>query len=143
MFDKPLVRDFMTTKIRSLTPDMPVMQAIDLLLKYEISGAPVLEGGVLVGVISEKDCLMLLTQGEAGTQPQTKVRDVMSKNVATLPVHVDVYYAAGKFLANAFRRFPVVDADGKCVGVISRRDVLKAIQKMRKKPATGRLTRPV
>ncbi len=139
----PRVRDFMTTRVRSLTPGMPILKAVDMLIKQQISGAPVVEGDTVVGVLSEKDCLKLVSQGVAGEVAGGTVSDYMTKEVECIPPSMDIYYVAGLFLRNAYRRYPVVDEDSKLVGVISRHDVLKAIQKIRKKPApgTGRFTR--
>ncbi|MBA4151453.1 MAG: CBS domain-containing protein, partial [Acinetobacter sp.] len=51
------VADYMATKLVTLTPDTSIDQAIRELLTHRISGAPVIEGGELVGMFSESDCL--------------------------------------------------------------------------------------
>ena len=59
--------DIMTRSVVTLSPDMDIYGAVQLLLKKEISGAPVVSPeGRLVGVLSEKDCLKVLAGG-AGT----------------------------------------------------------------------------
>ena len=131
----PDVSEFMTKRVRTLTADTPILRAVDLFVKYSISGAPVVEGNTrVVGVLSEKDCLRLVAEGVAGEVVRGTVGDYMTKEVKTLSPTMDIYYVAGLFLRNPYRRYPVVD-EGKLVGVISRHDVLKAIQRLRKKPS--------
>lgn len=133
----PTVRDFMTTKVRTLTAQTPIMDAVDLLVDYKISGAPVVDDdGKVVGMLSEKDCLPLLAKGVDNRPPEGIVQDFMAVDPAVLPPNMDIYYAAGVFLKKIYRRFPVVE-DGKLVGVISRRDVLRAVHSVLHKVKTG------
>ena len=123
----PLVREHMATTLHTLTPKMDIREAIPLLLDNAISGAPVVDAqtGALVGVLSELDCLKLMTT--SSDIPEGHVEDYMSRDVETISPDMDVYWAAGKFLGSRFRRFPVVE-DGKLIGQLSRRDVLRVIQ---------------
>jgi CBS domain-containing protein len=123
----PTVRDYMATKLLTLDPGGDIRDAVMFLLKHKISGAPVVDkAGNLVGVLSEKDCLRLLAEGVHAEMPHGTVAEFMASQVATVPPNMDIYYAAGMFLKNVYRRFPVVE-DGKLVGQISRRDILRAI----------------
>lgn len=125
----PLVRDYMATRVTTLTPEVNILDAVDLLVEQQISGAPVVSEGRLVGMLSEKDCLRLLSKGRESDAdvPTGTVGDYMVTDVRTIPPDMDIYYVAGLFLNNPYRRYPVVD-DGVIVGQISRRDVLRAIQ---------------
>lgn len=123
----PLVREYMATELLCLAPDRDIYDAVDFLLEHRISGAPVVDdAGLLVGVLSEKDCLKLLASGASHERPTGTVTDFMTRDVTTIPSSMDVYFAAGLFLKHVYRRLPVVD-HGKLVGQISRRDILKAI----------------
>ncbi len=126
----PTVREFMATGLKTIPADMPILKAVDFLLKHKVSGSPVVDGDQkLVGIISEKDCLAVMIHGGADHDiPTGTVAEYMSKTVNTLPPDMDIYYAAGRFLKHVYRRFPVVE-DGRLVGQISRRDLLRAIQK--------------
>ncbi len=124
--------DFMVRDVHIVDPEMDIYDAVDFLLEKKISGAPVIEAGRLVGLVSEKDCLRLLATGENHEHAQGCVRDFMTTSVETIPPDMDVHFAAGLFLARPFRRFPVVEHD-RLVGQISRRDILRAIQVMRAK----------
>ena len=123
----PKVADYMMTSLHTLSPDGDVYAAVGFLIDHHISGAPVVEDGRLVGMLSEKDCLRLLATGSDHSAPSGKVRDFMVTNVESIPSTVNIYHVAGMFLQRPYRRFPVVD-DGILVGQISRRDVLKAVQ---------------
>lgn len=122
-----LIREFMTTHLVTLKPDMPIFEAIALLLKHKISGAPVVdEHKHLLGMLSEKDCLAVFANeaffSESAGGP---VADYMTNSVMTVDPDDEVFKAADIFLKQSFRRLPVVE-DGKVVGQISRRDVLVA-----------------
>lgn len=132
----PTVGDFMTTDLWTLSPQVSIYEAVDFLVKHGISGAPVIDDrGKLAGVITEKDCLGLLAKGANHQRPDGTVEDFMTQKVETVPPRMDIYFAAGLFLAKPYRRFPVVEGE-RLVGIISRRDVLKAIQAMAKVHAT-------
>ncbi|MCA9710101.1 MAG: CBS domain-containing protein [Myxococcales bacterium] len=139
----PTVGDFMTTDLFTLSPDVSIDEAVDFLVEHGISGAPVIDAqGKLAGVITEKDCLSLLAKGANHQRPQGVVEDFMTRNVHTIPPRMDIYFAAGLFLANPYRRFPVVEAE-RLVGIISRRDVLKALQRIAKARPVRELSRPI
>ncbi len=122
----PRVRDAMDTEVPTLAPDIDVYEAIDFLLTQRVTGAPVLEGDKIVGIVTESDLLKLLTRGVGENRAAGRVRDFMSTEVITVPSRMDVYYAAGIFLTHVFRRLPVVD-DGRLVGAITRFDILRVI----------------
>jgi CBS domain-containing protein len=125
---QPVVKDYMTTKLINIVHNQPVYDAIKTLLSNRISGAPVVdESGKLVGVLSEKDCLRIFANGSFHNLPASNVADYMSKIVTTVSPDTDVFTAADIFLKHTFRRLPVMDGDN-LVGIISRRDVLKAVQ---------------
>jgi CBS domain-containing protein len=126
-----LVREVMATGLVTLQPGTPIFQAITLLLKNRVSGAPVVdEDGQLVGVLSEKDCLRVFVNEAFFSQNAGgPVSDYMTRNIQKVDPDDDVFKAADVFLKNSFRRLPVVE-DGRLVGQISRRDVLKASLKI-------------
>ncbi len=126
----PVVRDVMTKRLVTLSPDVDVFQAIDLLLKNKVSGAPVVDAnGALVGVLSEKDCLRVFASDAFYHLTGGQVSDFMSREVKTVDPDDDVFKVADLFLKNSFRRLPVVD-EGKLVGQVSRRDILTASLKI-------------
>jgi CBS domain-containing protein len=130
----PHVRDFMDKTFTTLTPEMDVYNAIDIMLKGNILGAAVVDKKEnLVGVLSEKDCLRTLVHGAYSLLPGGKVSDFMTKSVDTIHPDLDIFTVADKFLNCNYRRLLVVDKDNKLVGQITRRDLLRVIQKLHKK----------
>jgi CBS domain-containing protein len=125
----PTVREYMDRHVQTLSPDTDIMDAVDFLLERRVTGALVVNArGQLVGILTELDCLRLLTHGdESGEAPQGKVSDFMTREVRTIPPTMDVYYCAGLFAKVAFRRFAVVE-DGRLVGAITRFDLLRAVR---------------
>jgi CBS domain-containing protein len=126
----PTVREFMDRHVQTLSPDADIMEAVDFLLEKRVTGAPVANSkGELVGMLTEFDCLRLLTHGdERAEAPRGKVRDFMTSEVQTIPPSMDIYYCAGLFMNVSFRRFPVVE-NGRIVGAITRFDLLRAVRR--------------
>ena len=131
-------RDVMTRKPVSVRADATITEAIGVLLRKDISGAPVLDAsGDLVGILSERDCLRVLAVGAYDSAEHEKLRAVaefMTPAEFTVGPEVGIYSLADFFLTHHQRRLPVVD-EGKLVGIVSRRDVLKGIREMIRKRA--------
>lgn len=126
----PTVREHMDREFVRLTADMPIYEAIDVLLKKSITGAGVVDGkGALVGILSEKDCLRVLLDIAADDRPGGQVADYMTKDVDTITPDADIVQLAQQFLNNVYRRVLVVDDEGKLCGQITRRDLLRAIRR--------------
>ena len=122
------VRDYMTTNLITFKPDQPIQQVVQAIIKYKISGGPVVNSkNELVGIISEGDCLKQLSESRYYNMPleHDNVEKRMVTNVETIDGNMDIFDAANKFLSSKRRRFPIVER-GKLVGQISQKDILKA-----------------
>ncbi|MEQ8857311.1 MAG: CBS domain-containing protein [Pseudomonadales bacterium] len=121
------VADYMTRKLVTFTPETNVVEALGVLLDKRISGAPVVDGdGHLVGVLSEVDVMEVVIHGSYYDESAGIVADYMQPNVDTVDPETDIYSLAERFRKEHRRRFPVVK-NGRLVGQISRRDVLRAV----------------
>ena len=121
------VKDYMSASLVTFTTEMDVMNAIDVLVKHRISGAPVVdERGNLVGLLSEKDCMKVAVQAGYFEELAGLVKDYMTHNVITVESEANILEVAKLFMEKGPRRYPVVE-DNRLVGQISRRDVLKAL----------------
>ena len=128
------VTDYMTRNVITFHPEQSIAEAMDVFLEHRISGAPVVDGShKIVGVLSEIDCLKIMVDEAMHNLPHGKitVSEYMSDGVSTVPETADVLDVASKFLQTHFRRFPVVDIDGKLVGQVSRRDILQATRDLK------------
>lgn len=124
----PTVRTYMDSDTHALQPTEDIHEALTRLIDAGVTGAPVVDPqGEIVGMLSEYECLRLLTTVE---NPQAStVGDFMEREFQRVSPDMDVYYAAGLFLADpAHRRFPVVEGN-RLVGVITRKDILRAVQR--------------
>jgi predicted transcriptional regulator len=129
-------REFMTKKLVTLRPEMDVMEAVSLLLKNRISGAPVVDAdGNYLGVFSEKCSLHVLMDAAYEQLPSNQVRVFMDTEAQTIEPDTHLLSIAQVFLLTPYRRLPVLE-EGKIVGQVSRRDVLKAaLDMLRKAPS--------
>lgn len=119
-------RDFMTPHLVTLRPEMELLDAIKLLLEKQISGAPVVDAqGNLVGILSERDCLPQVVVASYHGEAAGRVVEVMRHDVHTVDAEASLMDVAQSFVKSRYRRYPVVDGN-RLVGIISRRDVLRA-----------------
>jgi len=123
-----LVSDYMTKKLITFKPKQSVMEVMQTLIKNQISGGPVInKKNELLGIISEGDCMKEISESRYYNIPlaDAVVKKYMATDVETITEDISIFDAASKFFKSHRKRFPVIK-DGKLIGQISRRDVLKA-----------------
>ena len=122
-------QDYMCEALITFTPETDLFEAINQLVDNGITGAPVIDAkGNLVGLLSEADCLRaILTLTYHEEEMGGVVGDYMVAEVHTINYDADIIMVAEEFINNGRRRLPVV-RDGKVIGQISRRDVLRAVE---------------
>ncbi len=132
-FKSASVTKYMAKHLVTFSPDTEIIKVIDSLLEHRISGAPVLNAKrEIVGVIDDKDCLNTLIDSAYYNQPvsKNKVSNYMTDVFKCINQNSDIVDVANVFMRTNFKRLLVVDDDGKLVGSISRRDILRAIKEM-------------
>ncbi len=116
-------KDIMTRYIVTVKSNTPIYEAIEMLVKDDISGMPVVDDDMtLVGMPSEKDATVLF-YGD-GFQDDRTVEDYMAKPVMHFDENDSLSDVSDFLMKNIFRRMPIT-SKGKLVGIISVRDVLK------------------
>lgn len=124
------VRDHMAKRLVVLSPDMEVARAVNLLVRNDISGAPVVDdSGRLVGILTERDCMRAAVEAGYHGMPGGLVRDLMTPGPATVGPDDSIFDVARRFIDDKYRRYPVLDG-GRLVGLISRRDVMRALGRL-------------
>jgi CBS domain-containing protein len=150
-----LVKDVMSKNVITISPEDSISDAIEKMAKNNISGLIVVEEEKVVGVISESDVLRVFKSEipEISTSTSTalsiflilekgikainemkkigklKVKNLMSKRVFYVKPEDTILEAARIMSKKDVRRLPVIDENGKLVGVISRTDILRALVK--------------
>jgi len=114
----------MTTEVITVKRQTPISQVIETLLANNVTGLPVVNDDMtLAGIISEKDILHLLSDLK---DDSAKVEEFMTEDVVSFDQDEDLIAICECLVKNNFRRVPIV-AQGKLVGIISRRDIIKYI----------------
>jgi predicted transcriptional regulator len=127
MSDSVTVQDFMQRDLVTFSPEMDVLEAARTLIDKRVSGAPVVDQiGNLVGVLSEKDCIEVALSAGYYEEWGGRVEEYMNRDIATVDADSSIIDVARRFVNEEYRRFPVL-REGRLVGQISRRDILKAL----------------
>ena len=139
-----LVKDIMTTNVRTVTSDKKLGEVVSLMCIYRYSGIPVVDDGKLVGTVSESDILgkmfpkledLMGSMATVNYDEQVsryadvvhvRVKDVMTPTVVTIKPDAHILQAASTMCGRKFRRIPVAVGD-ELVGMLSMGDVHKAI----------------
>lgn len=134
-FTEPiLVSDYMTKKLITFKGEQTIEEVIHTLITNKISGGPVVnDKNELIGIISEGDCIKQISDSRYYNMPVNEnntVAQAMVRDVETIDGNMNVFDAASKFLESKRRRFPILE-NGKLVGQISQKDILKAAIEMR------------
>jgi predicted transcriptional regulator len=129
-----LVSDYMTTKLITFKAEDSLYHVIEQLIRYNISGGPVInDKNELIGIISEGDCIKHISESKYYNMPMDSANTVeknMVSEVETIDKNMNIFDAATKFISSKRRRFPVIE-NGKLLGQISQKDILKAALKMK------------
>ena len=126
--EKPFkVKDYMAANLVTFSPQMGVLEAIQILVQKRISGGPVVDQhGNLIGILSQKDCVEVALNAMYYGEAAGGVSEYMSRDVITGEADMDLLEVGEIFLKRPYGRYPVLK-NSRLVGQISRRDVFKAL----------------
>ena len=126
----PTASEIMERRLHTVFPEADLEEAVRSLLKNHHSAAPVVDSaGKLVGILSEYDCVAVLANAAADKWRTGRVSDRMTTEVETVSPTEDVFALSTRFSQGRHRRLLVVEGE-KLVGLISRRDLLKALESL-------------
>jgi CBS domain-containing protein/anti-sigma regulatory factor (Ser/Thr protein kinase) len=117
------ISQVMSSPVVTVTPATPMSQLRESLRTRKISGSPVLDGDRLVGIVSIEDLFKCLAQGNMD-QP---VSDWMCSRVITVREEESVIEAVKSFAEFGVGRLPVVDAQGRLVGILTGGDITRGL----------------
>lgn len=132
MLQSLLVKDYMIGDHLAFTPSTNLLRAVHKLLEHKLSGAPVVDdNNRLIGFISEKDCLKAALDASYFRREEGMVQDFMSKDVVSISADASLIDAIQTFISTHLRCLPVVEG-ARLVGQISRHDILKGLETLRR-----------
>jgi CBS domain-containing protein len=118
------IRDLMTSNPSTIEPDKTVADAAKLMRDEDAGLIPIVEGQKLAGTITDRDIAIRVVA--EGKDPQSStVRDVMTSRLVTVDPDQDLDEALRLMAEHQVRRLPVVEEDGKLVGIVAQADVAK------------------
>ena len=121
------VGDLATSPAVSVRPERSLRQAAQVMMEHRTGSTVVLDGGALVGILTERDLLHAVATGT--DLDRTRVEQLMSRDVKTIGPDWEVYEATAEMAAEHIRHL-VVSTNGQVLGVLSVRDVLLAGQRV-------------
>ena len=126
MAEQMAVSAIMTSKICSLSKGQTIREAAKLMTELNIGAAPVLEGDKIVGMFSERDILKRVVAKDLDVNT-CEIDDVMSSPVITITEDEKLHAALYIMTDQRIRHLPIVDKDGKMVGIVGIRGLLQAL----------------
>ena len=112
-----------THQVYTIAPHQTVLEALMVMAEKNVGALPVVEGGQVVGIVSERDYarkMVLKGRSSVGTE----VREIMSSPVITVDSHQNVETCMSMMTNSHLRHLPVVE-DGKLLGLLSIGDLVK------------------
>jgi CBS domain-containing protein len=118
------IKDVMTSDPRTVDADQPVAYAAKMMRDEDVGLAPVVEGDKLIGMLTDRD-IAIRVVAEGKDPNQVTVREVASNQVVTIDPQQDLSEALRIMAKHQVRRLPVVEEDGRLVGVVAQADVAR------------------
>jgi CBS domain-containing protein len=118
------IREIMTADPSTIEPDQSVVEAAKIMKQEDAGVVPVTENGRLTGMVTDRDIAIRVVA--EGKDPRSiAVREVASQNLVTIDPEQDLDEALRLMAQHKVRRLPVVEEDGRLVGVVAQADVAR------------------
>jgi len=118
------ISDVMSTNPCAIDADKPVSYAAEMMKQEDVGLAPIVEGNRLVGALTDRDIVTRVVA--EGRDPRSvSVREVASTGIVTIDPREELDEALHLMASNQVRRLPVVEENGRLVGVVAQADVAR------------------
>ena len=132
------INDLMTANPCAIEADKPVAYAAKMMQQERVGLAPIVDGGRLVGTLTDRDIVTRVVA--QGKNPQSvTVREVASTAPVTISPQQDLDQALQLMASHQVRRLPVVEEDGRLVGIVAQADIAREA----KEKQTGHLVEDI
>jgi acetoin utilization protein AcuB len=121
------VKDRATSPAECIPPDMLFRDALALMREKGCRRLPVIDGGKLVGIVTDRDLLRAVMRY---IDAPVEVRDLMTTSVVTTGMEDSLREAARTMMERRLGGLPVVDADGQVQGIVTETDIFRTFVKM-------------
>ena len=118
------IRELMTSNPCSIDADKSVSYAAKMMKQEDVGLAPIVEGDKLVGTVTDRD-IAIRVVAEGKDPESTTVREIASTQLVTIDPQQSLDEALRLMAQHQVRRLPVVEEDGKLVGVVAQADVAR------------------
>ena len=115
------IQDTMTSNPTRVGPTNTAAEAAKIMKAEDIGSLPIVEGDKLVGVITDRDLAIRIVA--EGRGPDTTVGEIASKDIVTVDPEQSLEEAARLMAERQVRRLPVVEEDGRLVGILAQADI--------------------
>ncbi len=130
-----LVKKWMNKDVITVEVDDSIQHAASLMKQHNVRGLPVMKKGKLVGVVTDRDLKRASASDATSLEihellyliATIKVKDIMTKNPITIPPDYTMDESAKILLDNKISGLPIVDYDGRLVGIITQTDIFRAL----------------
>ncbi len=118
------VGDVMTRDFVSVNPEISIINCAKIMIKKRIGSLVLAEGGVLKGLLTERDIIWAMTKKSIEELKIIKAKDLAKKKVTAIKPSADLYIALQKMKKSKYRWLPVV-VGGKVIGFLTLKDILR------------------
>ena len=124
MGSKHRIRELMTENPKTVSSDATVVEAARVMREDDVGLVPVVDGDRLVGTVTDRDIAIRVVAEERDPN-NTTVRETASKDLVTIDPEQDLGEALRLMAQHQVRRLPVVEEDGRLVGIVAQADVAR------------------
>jgi CBS domain-containing protein len=124
MADKHPIRELMTENPKTVSSDATVVEATRVMRDDDVGLVPVVDGDRLVGTVTDRDIAIRVVAEERDAN-STAVREIASTDLVTIDPEQDLDEALRLMAQHQVRRLPVVEEDGRLVGIVAQADVAR------------------